>query len=71
MMNSHTFMNEPDGQSLQKVLQWIYHSHDREKLFKKVKETSFPNTWESVTKSYVKVIEDLHAGKSTPIRLRS
>jgi len=71
MMNSHTIMNEPDGQSLQKMLQWIYHSHDRTEFFKKVKETSFPNTWESVTKSYVKVIEDLHAGKSTPIRLRS
>ena len=68
MMNSHTFMNEPDGQSLQKMLQWAYHSHDKKDYFEKVKNTTFPNTWESVVQSYVKVLEDLHDTQPRAIR---
>ena len=71
MMNSHTFMNEPDGQSLQKVLQWVYHSHDKKEYFEKVQNTTFPNTWKSVAESYVKVIENIHDTQSRAFRHQS
>lgn len=70
MMNSHTFMNEPDGHSLQKMLQWIYHSHDKTEYFKKTNELELPNTWDSVAKSYIEIIENIHGKESSPFRIR-
>ena len=70
MMNSHTFMNEPDGQSLAKVIQYIYHSHDKKEHFSKLDSLEMSNNWENVVKSYAKVIEDVHARKVPAIRHR-
>jgi glycosyltransferase involved in cell wall biosynthesis len=70
MMNSHTFMNEPDGQSLEKVLQFIYHSHDKKEHFSKLDNLKMSNTWENVAKSYLKVLEDVHARKVPAVRHR-
>jgi len=69
-MNSHTFMNEPDGQSLAKVIQYIYHSHDKKEHFSKLDSLEMTNNWENVVKSYAKVIEDVHARKVPAIRHR-
>ena len=71
MMNSHTFMNEPDGQSLTKVLQYIYHSHDKQQHFSKLDNLEMSNTWNNVVNSYAKVLEDVHARKVPAIRHRS
>ena len=67
-MGSHTFVNEPDGQSLGKALQFIYHSHDNKK-FDKLKTFIPENTWDSVINSYVKVFENVRSRKDT-VRFR-
>lgn len=65
LMNSHTFINEPDGQSLQKALQYIYHSHDKESMISKTKNVKMENTWKNVSEQYLKVIEKVNGRKST------
>ncbi len=64
MMGSHTFVNEPDGQSLAKALQFIYHSHDKNK-FDKINDYITPNTWDSVIEKYVEVFENVRSRKHT------
>ena len=69
MMSSHTIVNEPSGQNLEKALQWMYHSHDKKKHFDRVNALDIPNTWENVAKQYVEVL--LNVGKSDkPNRFR-
>jgi hypothetical protein len=64
LMGSHTFANEPDGQSLGKALQFIYHSHDQSK-FDKINNYITPNTWDSVIEKYVEVFENVRSRKHT------
>lgn len=69
MMSSHTIVNEPSGQNLEKALQWMYHSHDKKNHFDRVSALDMPNTWENVAKQYVEVL--LNVGKSDkPNRFR-
>ena len=68
LMGSHTFANEPDGQSLAKALQFIYHSHDQNK-FNKINSYTPENTWSNVAKQYVEVFENVKSRKHT-IRFR-
>jgi len=66
MMSSHTIINEPSGQHLEKALQWIYHSHDRKTKFEEVKNLELVNTWENVAKQYVEVL--INVGKQSKSR---
>ena len=65
MMSSHTILNEPSGQHLEKALQWIYHSHDKKSHFDKVKNLELNNTWDNVTKQYVEVIKNVGKQQGT------
>ena len=64
LMGSHTFANEPNGQSLGKALQFIYHSHDKNK-FDKINNYTAPNTWDNVILKYVEVLENVGSRKYT------
>ncbi len=64
LMGSHTFANEPNGQSLGKALQFIYHSHDKNK-FEKINNYIAPNTWDNVILKYVEVLENVGSRKHT------
>jgi glycosyltransferase involved in cell wall biosynthesis len=70
MMSSHTFINEPSGQHLEKALQWMYHSHDKKSHFERVNSLELPNTWESVAKQYVEVLLNVGKNESRPTRHR-
>lgn len=59
MMSSHTIINEPSGQHLEKALQWMYHSHDKKSHFDKAKNLELKNTWENVANQYVEVIKNV------------
>ena len=69
MMSSHTIVNEPSGQNLEKALQWMYHSHDKKNHFDKVSTLDMPNTWENVAKQYVEVLTNV-GSTSKPRRFR-
>ena len=69
MMSSHTIVNEPSGQHLEKALQWMYHSHEKKNHFDRVSALEMPNTWENVAKQYVEVL--LNVGSTDrPARFR-
>ena len=70
MMSTHTFINEPSGQHLEKALQWMYHSHDKKSHFEAVKNLDMPNTWENVAKQYVEVLKDVTGKRVQPNRYR-
>jgi len=70
LMSTHTFMNEPDGQSLENLLKYVYASHDKNKYFDKVNELKLENTWEKVAQDYAKVINDVGNRKDKPTRFR-
>lgn len=70
MMSTHTFINEPSGQRLEKALQWIYHSHDKKTHFEAVKNLELPNTWENVAKQYVEVLKNVARKTVQPNRYR-
>jgi len=55
LMSTHTFINEPSAEYLKKVMQYIYHSHDKTKFFEQVKTIDTLNTWESVADKYLEV----------------
>ena len=69
MMSSHTIVNEPSGQNLEKALQWMYHSHDKKIHFDRVSTLDMPNTWENVAKQYVEVLTNV-GSTSKPRRFR-
>jgi glycosyltransferase involved in cell wall biosynthesis len=66
MMSSHTIINEPSGQHLEKALQWMYHSHDKKIKFEQVNKLELVNTWENVAKQYVEVL--INVGKQNKSR---
>jgi hypothetical protein len=54
LMSSHTFTNEPDGQSVEGALKYVYHHHDKKELFKCISNAEL-NTWDSVVDKYMEV----------------
>jgi len=69
MMSSHTIINEPSGQHLEKALQWMYHSHDKKNHFDKVNILDMPNTWKNVAKQYAEVLKNV-GNTDRPVRFR-
>lgn len=69
LMSSHTFANEPDGQSLIDTLKYLYHHHEKDAYFNKLKETTL-NSWETVVEEYVKVFKNV-AGRKQVNRFRN
>jgi glycosyltransferase involved in cell wall biosynthesis len=70
MMSTHTFINEPNGQHLEKALQWMYHSHDKKTHFEAVKNLDMTNTWKNVAKQYVEVLKNVAGKRIQPNRYR-
>lgn len=68
LMSTHTFINEPSLDYLKKVLQFVYHSHDKSKFFEQVNGIQTLNTWESVVDKYLAVLENVHNRKPQPQR---
>jgi glycosyltransferase involved in cell wall biosynthesis len=55
LMSTHTFVNEPSVEHLKKILQHIYHSHNKTQFFDSVKSIDTLHTWESVANNYLDV----------------
>ena len=68
LMSTHTFINEPSMAYLQKVLQHIYHSHDKTPFFDQVRSIDTLNTWNAVASSYFAIFEKLYYNGSPPRR---
>ena len=69
LMSTHTFVNEPSGQHLEKALRYVYHNHDKSEVFKGIDNHVPKNTWDHVVKMYEEVIENVGNNKSRPRRL--
>jgi len=61
MMSSHSFANEPSGQHLEKILQYVYHHHDKNVMLDAVNNVKLENTWENVINHYIKAIENVYS----------
>lgn len=70
LMSTHTFINEPSLDYLKKVLQFVYHSHDKSKFFEQVNNIQTLNTWESVADKYLAVLENVNSRKPQPQRYK-
>jgi hypothetical protein len=67
-MSSHTFINEPTAEFLDKALRYVYSSHEKEKLFNKVKSIDTLTNWSIVVDSYIEVFNEING--RLPKRLR-
>jgi glycosyltransferase involved in cell wall biosynthesis len=70
LMSSHTFINEPSGQHLEKTLQWIYQSHDKKSYFEAVQNLDLQNTWHNVANHYAEVLKNVAGKRIQPRRFR-
>ena len=68
LMSSHTFINEPTADFLDKALKYVYSSHEKEKLFNKVKSIDTLTNWSTVVDSYIEVFNEING--RLPKRLR-
>ena len=57
LMSTHTFINEPDPNSMARNMVYLYQSHDKDKYFKAVKETDKLTNWEAVATQYIEVLK--------------
>jgi len=70
LMSTHTFINEPSLDYLKKVLQYIYHSHDKTPFFEQVNTIDTLNTWGSVADKYLQVFKEIYDSNDSPNRIR-
>jgi len=61
MMSTHTFANEPSGQHLEKIIQYVYHHHNKQEMLDAVAKITLTNTWDNVVDHYIKVIKDVYS----------
>jgi glycosyltransferase involved in cell wall biosynthesis len=70
LMSTHTFVNEPSVEHLKKILQYLYHSHDKTKFFEAVKSIDTLYTWESVANTYIDVFTTIASKTTAAERIR-
>jgi glycosyltransferase involved in cell wall biosynthesis len=70
MMSTHTFINEPSLDGLKRIMQHVYHSHDKSKMFSQVESISTLNTWSDVSLNYLTAITKVYELSSTPHRFK-
>lgn len=63
LMSTHTFINEPSLEHLKKILQFVYHSHDKTKFYEQVNSINSLNTWDAVAKAYLSVFNTINDKK--------
>jgi glycosyltransferase involved in cell wall biosynthesis len=68
LMSTHTFIKEPTADFLDKALKYVYSSHEKEKLFNKVKSIDTLTNWSTVVDSYIEVFNEING--RLPKRLR-
>tara|TARA_R100001377_G_scaffold65804_1_gene41099 strand:- start:361 stop:867 length:507 start_codon:yes stop_codon:yes gene_type:complete len=60
-MSTHTFYNEPDGETLTNGIKMIYHSHNKEEeIYSKRDNMNMVNTWDKVAEDYINVFEEVN-----------
>tara|TARA_Y100001963_G_scaffold140429_1_gene207418 strand:- start:572 stop:1732 length:1161 start_codon:yes stop_codon:yes gene_type:complete len=59
LMSTHTFINEPDTESVRQTIQGVYHHHQKEKLLNDVRDAKMENTWTNVCKKYEEVVRNV------------
>lgn len=60
LMGSHTFIYEPTEDSLVNAMSFIYHTHDKQTYFSKVKDIKTLNTWYQVGKKLVETLTTIN-----------
>lgn len=63
MMNSHTFMNEPDINSLVNGLRALYHQHNRQNYIDNMSNVQLLNTWDNIAQNYIKALKEINITK--------
>lgn len=60
LMNSHTFMNEPDINSLTNGLRALYHAHNRQNYIDKLDSFELRNTWSYIANQYLSALREVN-----------
>lgn len=68
LMSTHTFVNEPSLEYLKKVMQYVYHSHDKTKFFEQVRAIDTLSTWDVVAEKYLNVLTAINSKQVLPQR---
>lgn len=71
LMGTHTFVNEPSIDHLKKIMQHIYSSHDKTKLFDLVDSIDSLTDWGVVADRYVQAFTDILSNNGSPQRLKA
>jgi glycosyltransferase involved in cell wall biosynthesis len=71
LMSTHTFINEPSQNHLKKILQHIYHSHDKSKLLDSIKDINTLSTWDIVADKYIEALKTILTNYDKPNRLKT
>tara|TARA_B110000285_G_scaffold224802_1_gene282099 strand:- start:7603 stop:8760 length:1158 start_codon:yes stop_codon:yes gene_type:complete len=68
LMSTHTFIQEPRAEELDKALKYVYHSHEKDAMYEKVKSISTLTNWSTVVDNYIGVFNEING--RLPKRLR-
>jgi len=60
LMSTHTFINEPSSDHLEKALKYVYHSHEREKILNKVNDIKSLTTWKEAGEQLLGVLKNVN-----------
>lgn len=69
-MGGHSWILEPNPDSLKMNLRLIYSHHERKKFFEAVKQYKNPNTWSEIAKKYQSAIVAVHGRSDKPKRIK-
>jgi glycosyltransferase involved in cell wall biosynthesis len=68
LMSTHTFIQEPKPEELDKALKYVYHSHEKDVMYDKVKSINTLTNWSTVVDNYIGVFNEVN--RRLPKRVR-
>lgn len=61
LMSTHTFIQEPKPEELDKALKYVYHSHEKDVIYDKVKSINTLTNWSTVVDNYIGVFNEVNS----------
>ena len=61
LMSTHTFIQEPKPEELDKALKYVYHSHEKDVMYDKVKSINTLTNWSTVVDNYIGVFNEVNS----------
>lgn len=61
LMSTHTFIQEPKPEELDKALKYVYNSHEKDVMYDKVKSINTLTNWSTVVDNYIGVFNEVNS----------